>query len=773
MPYKDDSGYVSEDTMEALFSSDAGPSNYANKTRRPIEQKDLDDCMRVLTQVFGHSNYKGKQKEIVEAAYGGADILVVAPTGMGKSLCFQIPAIADKRGLTIVVSPLLALMQNQLDNLHLKNVEMVSLSSQNDLIEKQESYKNIKPALSFYTVSTVACSRPCLTEPNPVTPERLSNPEFKEILDVIYSNYNLNRLVVDEAHCISEWGHDFRSEYRKIGNFRKSYPDIPIMALTATATSAVQKDIIRNLKLDDKHLFIALHPFNRKNLYYEVRYLSNPERLNQMADVFDFITTLYRRRGRASSGIIYCRAKKTCDELSSYLRGKGLNAKPYHRGIPSATLDKTLRGWTAREGGGPDVVVATIAFGLGIDKADVRYIVHFDLPKSFEGYYQETGRAGRDGHPAKCVLYYSREDAIILKRLVGNKSNPNRIPEEGDDGPTPTQRATSSLEALVQLAENHTLCRHVAICRYFGESIDEEDEQVIHSYCNNMCDVCKFPEKTKSRIAKLSSREQAVANTPPLWQTTHNAPAAQSRQTSFNSNEQRRPEGPFAGQKRPASDFTDSAPKKRKVTSVPVLVTKPFQSASRLSKPFRPPAFIQKPDTSKSLLPSIVPAPQTEPLLQRKEPITKSVDMDVKELSPDVDLPDVDLFWDPEHSSKASAVDREDSFQGLRRSLHNVLISGLVAEAYWSKICKSDLDENRRNEVVFETAKELEFMAISLSSTLDGYKIRIESIRKDIKALSDLSLWDSRDSDFEDSQDIIACLRRLASSLRKGKGKGK
>ncbi|PPQ73318.1 hypothetical protein CVT26_015341 [Gymnopilus dilepis] len=778
MTIYDDSGYASEGHLTHTSSSGAGPSNYAGKTRRPITRSDMDD-------LFEYSTYKGKQKEIVEAAYGGADVLVVAPTGMGK------------RGLTIVVSPLLGRLccvvtwhwkfipifntssdaepcallllismtvgrrlATELDNLRLKNVEVASISSQNDHAENQEICRELQEYQTRIKLLYL-------------TPERLSNPEFKATLDAIYSNYNLNRLV--------EWGHDFRAEYRKIGNFRKSYPDVPIMALTATATATVQTDIIRSLKLDERHLFIALHPFNRKNLYYEVRYHSNPEDSHKMADILDFITTLHRRRGRTSSGIIYCRFRKNCDAVALYLRGKGLDARAYHRGIASATLDKTLKAWTTGEGG-VDVVVATIAFGLGIDKPDVRYIIHFDLPKSFEGYYQET----------------AREDAERVRRLVGNRSNPNRIPEEGDDGPTPTQRATGSLEALLQFGENDILCRHVAICRYFGEDVDEEDEQVVLSYCNNMCDVCKYPEKTRQRKCNLSSHQQAAANCQAQWQAayTSNTSAPQSRQNSFNTNDGNRSRQ-VVGQKRP-SESTNSAPKKPKVAAAPVLVTKPFQSASRLSKPFRPPAFVRTPgqseDSSKPPFPSPPPPPPPpqvrtpealpprrdfaegrEPNVQHKvrsEP-RPTLDLLVEDVDVDehTELPEVDVSWDPDHSSKAPFADREEGFQALRRGLHNVLISGLVAEAYWSKLCENELDDNQRSEVVFRTAAELEFTAISLSSTLDGYKARIASIREDAKALSNLSSWDSSKSDFEDSQEIIASLRRHASSPRKGKGR--
>ncbi|CAA7263963.1 unnamed protein product [Cyclocybe aegerita] len=763
----------------------------ANKTRRPIGQKDSERCMKVLTRIFGYSSYKGKQKEIVEAAYGGADVLVVAPTGMGKSLCFQVPAVADKRGLSVVVSPLLALMQNQLDNLRSKGVEVAALSSQVDYSEKEEIQRELKLYDTHVRVLYV-------------TPERLRTAEFLALLDIIHKNHNLNRLVVDEAHCISEWGHNFRGDYRLIGKFRERYPDVPIMALTATATSIVQKDIIRSLKMDDNHLFIALHPFNRSNLFYEVRHLSNPEPLNQMADIFDFITTLYRRRGKTSSGIIYCRHKKTCEELSGYLRGKGLNAKPYHSGLPNATLEKTLKSWTigSSEPGGVDLVVATIAFGLGIDKGDVRYVIHYDMPKSFEGYYQETGRAGRDGHPSKCVLYYSREDAIRVKRFV--KTDPNRRRDKEDDEPTPTQRASGSLDSLIQFAESATLCRHVSICRYFGEPIDEKDEELVKVYCDNMCDVCKYPDKVKAKITKLSTREDA-ANHVPFAKSIYGPPVANGAEGQSSS---RNTPGPYDRQgryadrglppKRPSSNSAEGssnpAPaKKLKVALAPMMVTKPFGSAVGLSKPFRPPSFVgastaktdvampAAPPSAGSTRVAAAPKSRPEPPRQPRLPATAQrappqdyIDVDEEE-SMQIDLPEVDLPWKIEESSKASKADRRKALDGLRASFHKVLTSPINLDDYWEKITSRSLTDDQRYQAIFQAAVELEQSAILYCSTLDGYNTRISSIRDDIRGMSKLHRWDKDDGDFEESQEIIQILRvkALPPSARPASRKGK
>ncbi|KAF9560908.1 ATP-dependent DNA helicase [Agrocybe pediades] len=771
-------------------SSAVTHARIATKTRRQLRPADSEDCMRILTQVFGHSSFKGKQKEIVEAAYGGADVLVVAPTGMGKSLCFQVPAIADKRGLTVVVSPLLALMENQIESLRSKNVEVAALSSEVKPAEQIEICREIQ----LYETRTKLLY---------VTPERLCTADFMKILDVIHENHNLNRLVVDEAHCISEWGHDFRAEYRKIGNFRNRYPDIPIMALTATATPAVQRDMVRNLKLVEKHLYIALHPFNRENLFYEVRYLSNPDQLNQMADIFDTITTFYRRRGRASSGIVYCRYRKTCDEISSYLRGKGLSARPYHRGVPSATLKKTLQEWTRGEG--VDVVVATIAFGLGIDKGDVRYIIHYDLPKSFEGYYQETGRAGRDGNPSRCILYYSREDAIRVKNFI-RSSNPNRVREEEDDEPTPTQRASGSQHSLVDYAENSTICRHVLICKYFGEDIDEEDPATVKAYCDNMCDVCKSPEKVRQRILKLSSKQEAAANVPPRTTTTlvNNAQASNTNPAAppgrigkFDDQQALRRGSVLGSTKRFNMDLGESlsVAKKAKVAALPpMMVTRPHASASLLAKPFKTPSFMSKTSVASLKPRSPSPPPAITKVATLKEPprdpvsrpstsavVREQVVRKASEKAPqvqeeveaeesdgdEVNLPETRLRWFPDETTKVSIVDREERFNVLRRKLHKVLFMHIASEAIWDKISEDFEDEKKRNEVVFKTAADLEQTAISLSSTENGYNVRVQAIRGDIGGLTELHLWDSGKGVFEDRQEVVDMLRRYAKSVGK------
>ncbi|KAF8155773.1 P-loop containing nucleoside triphosphate hydrolase protein [Crassisporium funariophilum] len=751
------------------------PSTIVPCHRKPLgrDQARMDDCFRVFTQVFGHSKYKGKQKEIVDAAYGGADVLVVAPTGMGKSLCFQIPAVAEKRGVTLVVSPLLALMQNQIENLRKRNITVAALSSQVPYAEKEEIIKE----LQLYD-STIRLLY--------ITPERLCATETFKLLDVVHDNHNLNRLVVDEVTVLRTIGPfdklrkmiDRRIAFQSGDTTFEQNIDASagfangILTFPSWLYGHSDRDIIRSLKIVEENLFRALHPFNRVNLFYEVRYLNNPESLSQMADIFDYITTLYRRRGKASSGIVYCRMRSTCDALASYLRGKGLNARPYHRGIGATILDRTMKGWTAGpsdEGGGVDLVVATIAFGLGIDKSDVRYIIHYDMPKSFEGYYQETGRAGRDGHPSKCILYYSREDVIRVKRFV-HSPHPNRVREDDHDGPTPTQQATGSLDALINFAESTTLCRHVSICRYFGEPIDEKDLKIVKLYCNQMCDICKYPEKTRARASKLSSMDDALMNVPPP-RPANNSIQGQPKMDGNDWQGRQLGNQELGAQKRAGSGLSENSSKKPKVTYAPIMVTRPYASASGLSKPFRPPSFVGAAPKPALPTPSAFPTVPKHPIPRSIKPIVvediaeevEDVEMGHRESSP-VDLPDVDMIWRPDHSTKVPEKNREDKFDVLRRSLYKVCMSTSIQGAVWSKLSTLDFDTDKKNEIIFQAANDLELSAISLSSTSEGYNERILTMKEDIRSIASLNLWDIDDADFEDSQDIIQSLRRYCVS---------
>ncbi|KAJ7617494.1 ATP-dependent DNA helicase [Mycena polygramma] len=764
------------------YTNLVGPSHSKAKTLRR-EPSGLVDCHRVLTKTFGHAEYKGKQREIVEAAVRGADIFVLAPTGMGKSLCFQVPAVAESHGVTIVVSPLLALMKNQVSGLREKDIPVASLTSETSPAEKKNIVRDLS---SGHPVNRLLY----------ITPEKLCTAEFLQILTRIYEQKELNRLVVDEAHCISEWGHDFRSEYRRLGIFRQKFEDIPIMALTATATPSVQLDIIRSLGMSEEHLVKVVHPFNRANLFYEVRYMSAPNPSSQMADICDYIFTLYQRRERPSSGIVYCRTRASCDDLSAYLRGRGLNSRPYHRGISSATLDKTLKEWSrgGAGNGGVDVVCATIAFGLGIDKGDVRYIIHYDLPKSLEGYYQETGRAGRDGSPSKCILYYSREDVIRVKRWVSGSHTKRANAADRAAGPAPSQRAVDSLTSLVQFAESTEICRHVSICRYFGEPIDMEDKDVVGKYCNKMCDICKYPEKTKRRHSNLSSEEYAGTQVPAYVphdddEDDHIPVAGPSRANSNNNGDtvwrkNFRDGQVQPNQKRSRSEQSKQSGsyKKSKVASSSntpsygkALVTKPFRSVVDLKKPFKTP--FRLPVSVDSPPPVEADDREASPeVLEVDDDDDIEVEVQIVESRPSrpsspVDLPDAEIDLDVSFSQKIETTLRHTALSAIRKALHKVFLRGSHIEAMWMYLGKADADDDTRVSLLNDAAHSLEFSALSMCSTADGYGFRSEGTVDAVRFLGkQWGSWDSPDAQ-QDNEDEWEDARAVLLALKQACGK--
>src|SRR5712664_1096144 len=399
------------------------------------------DLPSSLKKHFGYDEFRPLQQEIVTDALAGRDVFALMPTGGGKSLCFQLPALL-RDGLTIVVSPLISLMKDQVDALRASGVAATFLNSALDRHEAVERLRGLNRGQ--YRMLYVA-------------PERLMLDKFLERA----VNWNIAQIAIDEAHCISEWGHDFRPEYRELKKLRRHLPDVPIMALTATATERVRKDIVDQLHLDDARCYVA--SFNRPNLTYRVVPKSSP---------YEQVLTFIRSRPN-ESGIVYCASRRTADSLATKLNSDGVKAKPYHAGLETKERTKHQELFLRDE---VRVICATIAFGMGINKPNVRFVLHYDLPKNIEGYYQETGRAGRDGLPSECVLLFTPGDVIKQRRFI-------------DEKPDPKERsiARAQLEQMVHYAENGA-CRRRELLQYFGEQYPEEN-------CGG-CDNCNSPRES-------------------------------------------------------------------------------------------------------------------------------------------------------------------------------------------------------------------------------------------------------------------------------------
>ncbi|RYC53224.1 DNA helicase RecQ [Flagellimonas olearia] len=385
-----------------------------------------------LKKIFGFSKFKGLQENVIQNVLEGNDTFVIMPTGGGKSLCYQLPAIM-KEGAAIVISPLIALMKNQVDAIRGISEEPGIAHVLNSSLTKTE-VKQVKEDMTNG-----------LTKLLYVAPESLTKEENIEFLRSVTISF----VAVDEAHCISEWGHDFRPEYRNLkGIINRLGDDIPIVGLTATATPKVQEDIIKNLGMTDAKVFKA--SFNRPNLFYEVR----PKTQNVDADIIRYV-----KQNQGKSGIIYCLSRKRVEELAQVLQVNGISAVPYHAGFDAKTRSKYQDMFLMEE---VDVVVATIAFGMGIDKPDVRFVIHHDIPKSIESYYQETGRAGRDGGEGHCLAFYAYKDVEKLEKFMSGK--PVAEQEIGN----------ALLQEIVAYAET-SISRRKFILHYFGEEFDEKD----------------------------------------------------------------------------------------------------------------------------------------------------------------------------------------------------------------------------------------------------------------------------------------------------------
>ncbi|VGM96148.1 ATP-dependent DNA helicase recQ [uncultured Avibacterium sp.] len=396
-------------------------------------------ALKVLNEVFGYQSFRNGQEKVISAALSHQDSLVIMATGNGKSLCYQIPALCFS-GLTLVISPLISLMKDQVDQLLANGIEVDYLNS-TQTFEQQQIVQNkaISGQLKLLYIS----------------PEKAMTTSFFQFI----SHCQVSFIAIDEAHCISQWGHDFRPEYTQLGGLKRCFPNAPIMALTATADSATRQDILHHLQLDNPHIYIG--SFDRPNIRYTL-----VEKFKPMEQLCQFVLG---QKGK--SGIVYCNSRNKVERLAESLRKKGVAAQAYHAGMEASQREQVQR---AFQRDNVQVVVATVAFGMGINKSNVRFVAHFDLPRSIEAYYQETGRAGRDDLPAEAVLFYEPADyAWLQKMLLEKPESPQRQIEQ------------HKLEAIGEFAESQT-CRRLVLLNYFGEHRQAP--------CGN-CDICLDPPK--------------------------------------------------------------------------------------------------------------------------------------------------------------------------------------------------------------------------------------------------------------------------------------
>ncbi|NBE96448.1 DNA helicase RecQ [Nonomuraea sp. KC401] len=400
----------------------------------------MDTPLEVLHRVFGYGSFRSNQQEIIDHVVAGGDALVLMPTGGGKSLCYQIPALV-RRGVGVVVSPLIALMQDQVDALRALGVRAGFLNSTQDFDERR-----------LVEAEFLAGELDLLY----LAPERLRVDATLRML----AKGDISMFAIDEAHCVAQWGHDFRPDYLELSKLRESWPDVPRIALTATATPATRTEISARLGLDEARHFVA--GFDRPNIHYRITPKSEPKR-----QLLDFLRTEHP----SDSGIVYCLSRSSAEKIAEFLAANGIAALPYHAGLDARTRAAHQARFLREDG---LVVVATIAFGMGIDKPDVRFVAHLDLPKSVEGYYQETGRAGRDGLPATAWMAYGLHDVVQHRRMA----------MEGDEAHR--RRQVHHLDAMLALCET-VGCRRMMLLDYFGQKGSEP--------CGN-CDTCQAPPES-------------------------------------------------------------------------------------------------------------------------------------------------------------------------------------------------------------------------------------------------------------------------------------
>ena len=428
------------------------------------------DLTGSLEKFFGFKNFKGEQEEVMESLLSGTDTFVIMPTGGGKSLCYQLPALLSD-GTALIISPLIALMKNQVDAIRGFGTDDSIAHFLNSSLSKSAADK------------VRADVREGKTKLLYVAPESLTKEENIEF----FKSVSVSFVAIDEAHCISEWGHDFRPEYRRLRPMIEAIGTCPVIALTATATPKVQQDIMKNLGMNNANVYKS--SFNRDNLFYQVR----PKTKDVAKDIIKYI-----KGHNGKSGIVYCLSRKKVEEIAETLAVNGIKALPYHAGLDAATRAKHQDAFLMEDA---DVIVATIAFGMGIDKPDVRFVIHHEIPKSLEGYYQETGRAGRDGGEGRCIAFYSYDDIQKLEKFMKGK-------------PISEQEIGKQLLNEVVAYSETAVCRRKFLLHYFGEEFDD-------AKCGNECDNCSNPKKKQEAKEQMVLLLQSVLDVKEKFKAKH------------------------------------------------------------------------------------------------------------------------------------------------------------------------------------------------------------------------------------------------------------